>query len=178
MTVGNSYQDTYDFRANSLFDPDASGIGTQPYGYDDYLGINAPFYRYKVFASKITVYINRITGGPCKVIVVPTRTSSLTYTEACDLMSVMPYSRTNLISLTDTSRQTKVSCYCSMKKILGQAVLSDEDYQTTYDANTSPVVFFHLFFDATSVSTDVALDYDVKIVYYAQVTKTDNVDQS
>jgi len=44
--------DDYAFRCNSIFDPDQTGVGHQPYGHDQYQLI---YNHYKVLKSKITV---------------------------------------------------------------------------------------------------------------------------
>lgn len=45
------------FRMNSLFDPDFTGLGHQPYFYDQLCGAtgNAPYNKYRVIGSKMTV---------------------------------------------------------------------------------------------------------------------------
>ena len=48
------------FRANSLFDPDFTGVGHQPLHYDE---LNVPYDHYTVYGSKITVTVINVTGS-------------------------------------------------------------------------------------------------------------------
>lgn len=49
----------YVFACNSIFDPDFSSTGHQPYGHDTYATI---YNQYTVLASKIKITPNRLTG--------------------------------------------------------------------------------------------------------------------
>jgi len=50
----------YDFRANDLFDPNASGVGHQPMGFDQ---LALMFNHFTVIGSKIKVRVSPSTGG-------------------------------------------------------------------------------------------------------------------
>lgn len=48
---------------NSLFDPDQTGVGHQPYGYDQLCALAGPYNRYKVNAAKVTLIFFGLNGG-------------------------------------------------------------------------------------------------------------------
>lgn len=63
QSTGNGQAPRWFFRANSIYDPDATGIsgGGQPYGRDTYAGI---YNHYKVLSSVITVAGNSNQQSP------------------------------------------------------------------------------------------------------------------
>lgn len=60
LTFGSAVatSSSYDFNGNSLFDPDRSGVGDQPYGFDQ---IKAVYGAYRVDACKMKVTFTNIT---------------------------------------------------------------------------------------------------------------------
>lgn len=74
------------YRANSIFDPDYSGVGHQPFGYDQW---SILYNHYVVLGSKITVkVINSIPNGtsPSYMGCYLSDDTSIPYTEAYQLM--------------------------------------------------------------------------------------------
>lgn len=55
LDAGVGTPNAYVFRANSLFDPDYTGVGHQPLGYDEW---GAFYQKYCVLGSRITVIVN------------------------------------------------------------------------------------------------------------------------
>lgn len=62
------------FRANSLFDPDFTGVGAQPLGFDQWSTL---YSTYRVISCKYEVTFSNGTGGSCVVGLVKSPNSSL-----------------------------------------------------------------------------------------------------
>jgi hypothetical protein len=66
--------DTYFWRGNGAYDPDYTGVGHQPFGYDQW---TAFFDRYTVISSSVELkVISGATPTPCTLALVPTRTTT------------------------------------------------------------------------------------------------------
>lgn len=66
---------SYTFRLNDLFDPNFTGVGAQPLGYDQY---NALFARYRVLSTRYSVCFGQRGTTPSRVGLYPSPQSTLT----------------------------------------------------------------------------------------------------
>lgn len=177
-------QSQYIFRGNSLFDPDYSGVGAQPYGYDQLCPV---FYNnYNVKSCKITVYPSvaaaYVTGFPpyIEVLVVPYRGNALPYTDPNDVRR-MPYCRSMRISPTSQANGiNKISSYASTKAILGREFASDVSATGQYDGNPTYTWYWFVIFDTASwvPTAPIPVSFDVKIAYYTKLLRKQELDQS
>lgn len=81
--IGNNFKDQQYYSGNSIFDPDITGAtGTQPYYYDQLLGINTTglYTTYNVYASQIEVEaVPSVTNNQvCHIWVIPISSSNVT----------------------------------------------------------------------------------------------------
>lgn len=187
--VGNGYQAARQWRGNSLFDPDYTGIGVQPYGYDNLCGSNCPFGKYTVYASKITVYphvyttdeqpVNGSGSWAIRTILYPANTNALTYNDYEDLCR-MPYSKRRCIENSeDAGGNNIMKSYTSTRKMFPEAKgLQESSYTANYDATPAKVWYWTLLQDTGEFDMDCSIYYDVKITYYATLLKSNDVNES
>lgn len=187
--IANSYVFSRLYRGNSLYDPDYTGVGVQPYGYDNMCNANAPFGRYLVYGSKITVYPHVYTAGQSpqygtgnyalKMVVVPTRIVAPAYTSFDDITK-MPYARArNIESANDVNRGNILKQYVSTRRIMPEVgSLQDDALTALYNTNPTKEWYWLVIADSSTFSNDITVYAEVKIKYYCKLMKTDDLNES
>lgn len=178
--VGSAYQALQVFRGNSLFDPDYSGVGVQPYGFDNQA---AMFTRYKVLSSKIKVYLTTLSGVNCPKIrayIMPNLAISLAYNDTSDLAR-MPYVKAKTFGLgsyKSQGLQCSMKNYATTNQILGKARGNDGDSSSTVGANPTNAWYWLIYVDTSEFTHESTISMDVKITYYAEMTSPPSQDES
>lgn len=178
-----AYQGHQVWRGNSLFDPDLTGAGVQPYGFDQLCaGAGTAFSRYRVYASKITLYPTLKLGGTAvatqiRLVMFPFRAEvNPTYTGVDDLCR-LPGSRTLVLRSADNNGKTKMSLYTSTRRMYPD-IPEDSNLAAAYTASPTISWCWHLYCDTLQQGAEGLLGYDVKITYYAKLFKTDDINES
>lgn len=179
----NGYIAHHDFAVNSLYDPDITGFGIQPIGYDQIMGptTSSLFTYYKVYASKITVYVHDISGAtkepPVRVNICPMINSSAGGISPLEQAN-FPGSRSNVVRNSDLTDKMKIRNYCKMKYLIPIGVNAN-DQRSIYSGSPPYLGYWHIDFDgASSCVEDTTVKYDIKIVYYAKLWKLDPLNSS
>lgn len=138
----------YSFRANSLYDPNYSGVGHQPLGFDQIM----PFYNhYTVIGAKIKVQffncdtsllVPQIAGIYMNGEQTPTLANWQTLAEQGNLTygsMAMNNANTTLTSLALTKT-------FSARKYFGRrGILTEDDFRGTSTTNPAEQAYFHIF---------------------------------
>lgn len=166
------------FRGNSLFDPDATGVGVQPYCYDQLVSPTALYQYYNAYASKITVYFSTAAAVKhLRVFLVPNRSDSPAYQDPSDL-TMVPHARQTVYDAQDGSKG-RVSAYCSTSKMYPEKTSRDSDFVGVYNGNPGATgVWYWLlyFWSDDGVPSDIT--YDVRIDYYARLSRQNIMNES
>lgn len=183
--AGNSYQDYYVFRGNGPYDPDATGVGVQPYGYDNWLssaGSTAFYNRYRVAASKITVYLATSTAtATCpeiRIYLVPSEMTVITPRDPSDITQIVLAKQTKMGTNTNRGSSVKFSHYCTTKMVLGKARAADADSSSVYNNTPTDQWYWHVIVDNSNWAAETSIKFDVKIKYYTILTKAIVQDES
>jgi len=174
-------QSLHVYRGNSCYDPDSTGVGVQPYGWDQWTpGL---FTQYRVTSSKITIYFNTDAyEDACpaiKAYIIPQLTDTLAYQDPSDL-GRSKFCKQVVWNQGDDTRKLKIKNFCKSKWMRPTVSISDNNQIAVYDANPNLQWYWLVIFDTTdwAPETDPSIQYDVKIVYYTQLTKPPQLNDS
>lgn len=175
-TVGNGYRQFNVFRANSIYDPDVTGVGIQPYGHDE---LEAIYSAYTVYASKIKAsfyVVEQCYKGVCTVI--PSSDVALDHVDEHDLR-MSPYAKQTIIDYNaGRKRANTIVSYCSTRKIFPEINTKDADFRAAMTDNPTIMWYWHVFFDTADVAVETSAYVDVEITYYCRLTRIGNSDES
>lgn len=175
----------YLFRGNSLFDPNFSGTGHQPYGYDQWANM---YSSYRVHGSKFTVKLLPITdtnpeiqaaGLMDAVLVAFSGINTLSYV-SIDQARESPYNRHTLLNR-NGSRQGYLKMYMSTAKMYGVSkvnIQANDAYAAGTGANPGNQFQWILIVKSADNLVTITALADVKITYYCELYNRISVNQS
>ncbi len=146
------------FTANGLFDPNITGTGSQPRGFDQ---IVAMFDHYTVIAARCTAVFTSPTSGI--LIGIAQRDNNTVPTAAIAYIEGRNVNWKAMGSLESTAT---IKSNMSIKNFLGRPnVLSEDDLRGSSTANPAEQAYFHVFVGSTlsndpgSVTVQVLIEY-------------------
>lgn len=153
------------FSANGLFDPDISGVGHQPRGFDQWMQL---YTRYVVTKAKITLQASNDNGTASALVGVAVTTDQLTSTDVRDFTEGRIASYT--IVAKDAPRTiTQTFDLQSWKK--GVKIMSDDVISGTSGSNPGETYFFNVFaasltngLDQATVPLYVTIEYEATLI--------------
>lgn len=158
------------YRMNSIYDPDYSGAGGQPY-WNDQL---SPIYgRYRVLGCKITATFSRGTAatadiGPWLVGIQGTRATSLSSTNSSYLLNA-PDTATKTLSQ-DSGNQT-VSLTFSPRSVFGPHGADSDDLAAAIGANPNRNYLGFVFCANNGVTTATTVVAHIEVEYYVELSE-------
>jgi len=179
-TIGDGYRNLHVFAANNIYDPDYTGVGVQPYGFDE-LATLFPTGSVRVVGASITINftIDESTATQVNCYVYPYRYGTApTYGDVSDLRT-LPYCRYSITdAVTGHTRKNWIKNYCSVARLFRDRTPRDQSFTSALNAGPSTGWFWHVVFDTSDVAQEVAIVYSVKICYYVVYTRTAGVNES
>lgn len=152
------------FRGNGAWDPDATGTGDRPYGWD---GLDALYQRYRCFGSKIRVIPSNQQLVGTSLCVYP-HTDSVAESDYGDAIST---ARSKSTFVVNYARASTVRNYATTAEIMGvnkDRVRDDDLFASANNNVPSQQWYWHVRADTADFSTNVALTAQVQITYYMQ----------
>jgi len=159
------------YRGNSCFDPDLTGAGGQPLGFDQWANF---YYSYTVLGSRIEV-TSQVNSGGCATQrhgVTPDNLSNVYGAAEQERAEEQPYTKavTPLMGAGGTScaGSSVIKAYMSTAKMIGvvrPAVQIEDGYGALVSANPSNTWFWHVWNYVPTGETQ-SLVQNVRITYY------------
>lgn len=157
---------TYVFRANSCYDPDLSGVGHQPRGFDQLISM---YDHYQVIGSKIT--IATVQPNISGVVGIALKDSDSVSTDYEDYMETRgPNSVYGLIST--NGEHVGLDLSYSQSKFFGTGELDDK-YQGSASQNPPDGAYFHVWNSAITDTATMNCSYIVNVDYIVMFTEPD-----
>lgn len=174
ITTTSGVNDYYVWSGNDLYNPNLTGSGHQPFGFDQW---GAIFSRYTVY------------GSQCELEVLPTSTSSVgAYTyKIClvpfalgsglsslneDYVAEMPMAKTKSMNVYTAGAPNKIISYASTAKVFGvpnAAIDVDDTYSGSISTPAVKVWAWWVKVNDLVSSGSTAYDVRIRIKYYAKL---------
>jgi hypothetical protein len=156
--TGSSAQ--YTFRANSLFDPDFTSAGHQPYYFDQYIAI---YEKYRVFKTHCTLRCTNISQTtPSEVVLIPvSQIPTLTsLTQAREIPRAVP---SGILPAFQSLPKT-ISLSLSTKTQLGlqKTQVYDQDYGAVFSANPVELWYYTIYCWTPNTTQTVLIDVELR----------------
>lgn len=181
VTVSASGIAGYKWNLNSLFDPNRSGIGHQPYGYDQLCGPagSALYNRYRVISCK---YILTVTSDSANI-----QFAALPANESLSLIGNVSEARENPKSQYATYNpggiMRMLKGTVSLPKLIGRTksqYMADDNYQAVYNASPSEVAILNCY--AQGLNDDPTFNanptFNILLEYTVEFFDRHTLDQS
>lgn len=170
---------TYQFRANSIYDPNYTGTGHQPLGHDQLITL---YNRYRVYGCKYRIFFTNISTTEQAEVAVQLR-PNLTVNSVYDTIRESAYTVWKSILGVEGSGQATRMCkgYASIPKLRGctkTRMKSDDSFQAIVGNNPSITPSINLHMQNQDVGTGVTVRARVDLVYLCEFFDRKDLDQS
>jgi len=159
------------FNLNSIFDPDRTGTGHQPYGHDTYASL---YNRYRVFKAK--VYIE-FAVSDANVYVVGLMANNVTTTQT---NSSLAYEKPNAISrLCTRDHRTRFVRTYNLPAICGSTLTqyrADDRYQAIFGASPGETICLHILWSDMNSAAPASSVVGANITVFYYIEAFDAVD--
>jgi len=176
LAAGTAWAGDYVFRGNGPYDPDLTGIGVQPYSFDQYVGA-ALYTNYATKSSSIRVYFhpeeNYSSIRRLHCMLIPSRQGSLVLSDPSDLRMIPFATETTYDGETESTKGAKAKHYTSTRKVISEFTANSAAYSGLYSGTPSTQWYWHVIFftDLYSGSEQINILFDVKIRYYTVLAR-------
>jgi len=164
FSVSGTLTTPYQFNLNSIFDPDRTGTGTQPYGHDQ---LEVLYNRYRVISTSYVIS-GYNPNNPIRLCVFPSNNTSIvgSLSEAC----MIP--RAKFIHQNPAAAQKLVKGRVYLPALIGRnkhQYMADDDYQATFGASPNELAILNIYSAGTldgpvsGTSLTITLEYTVEL---------------
>lgn len=164
------------FRANGMFDPNVTGTGHQPRGFDQLMAL---YDHFVVSAAKITVHYASQNGEAVDYIVgITTQDDGTTSTDVIDYLE-RGYTVNTMVAAGAGASTKQLTMYSDTSKFLGRSdILSDPQLKGNAVGDPDESLIFHVFATSVDGTDTLALNCYCTIDYNAYFIEPKDVASS
>lgn len=162
---------THVFSANGLYDPDITGVGHQPAGFDQMMQW---FDHYTVKSSKVSVSFHNASPTYYNFVGIYFSDRSNTVTDPREVIENGKGVYTKLNLPGSAGDMTQLDVMCSVSKFLGRPnVMDEDDLRGNVTSNPTEEVYIHIWQAAQSATaaSDNGVGFEIRIEYYVTFTE-------
>lgn len=153
----------YRYRVNSIYDPNMTGVGHQPYGHDTLLGM---YRQYRVWSCRYTVTI----GGGTPAAMLATEISPETLvTLGVDMGTICerPNAKWRLHA-NNTKTMIRGKCYIPAGLSIPKSQYRTADYATLFGTNPTLPLYLYIWVQHHDASTVVSPSLHVTLTFFTE----------
>lgn len=157
---------TYQFRTNSIFDPNSTGTGHQPMGHDELAQL---YNKYRVYGCKYVLTFSNTNPAYQGEVIVQNRPNGTLSANFEDAME-SPYHQYKVLGA-ETSGPKTISGYANCAKIYGvakQQWRNDDVFQANVGANPSSQTVLNIYAQNQTTATALTILVRVNLVYFVE----------
>lgn len=169
--------DLWCFRGNSCYDPDYTGAGHQPYGYDQWCAATTFYDKYRVHSSKVVVKFINFGTDPMYSSIYPTLDPSAP--AGIDEVEEVPYSHVKHIGVKGAGNSIAfMRSHMFTKKMFGlKTIVPEDSYAADYQHDPANVWYWSLYTQSGSI-TNLTYTFAIKITYFVEFWNRNQIAQS
>lgn len=155
----------YQFNVNSIYDPNRTGTGHQPYGFDQWAGI---YGRYKVFAVSYRILFYNSTGAGNQGITILMNNSTASLGTDYNTIMELPRSINSILSSQYTQPKL-MKGHIYLPRLNGstkEAYMADDRFQAQISANPTETMIMHIVNYIESTTSNV--EFEVQFKYHVE----------
>lgn len=178
------------FRLNSLFDPNLTGTGHKPYGFDQLLGtpgtsppVPGLYNRYRVVSCTYNIYAAPTVGQNIQITALPA--NEAVSTGITNGFALRENPRAKYITQTTGAPIRLLKGKVYIPSLMGRTksqYMADDRYQATYDANPLEAAILNVYLnelgDASGLSIPVQARVNIEMTYTVELFDVVNKGQS
>lgn len=177
-TTTSGVLDRYVYRANGAYDPNQSGTGHQPFGFDQWASL---FNHYTVLGAKITVRTVAITNASA----VPLHTglylgdgTSTPYTLYTQFQEAKKGSFRIMLGSIGEKSYRNTSTFSAKKYFGVKDVMDNQNLRATVLTVPAEEAYFHIWVQAADLAATATVRHDVTIDYIIKFTEPKDIASS
>lgn len=172
---------SYTFSANAMFDPNVSGTGHQPYGFDQLMAL---YNHYQVIGSKIRI---TVTGQPNESFIYGLQLNDATIMSSTNVEAIceQPFAKRKIVSPgTSDTKDLTMSQGFSLRKFFGSksnvnTLIGNRSYMGQVNTDPAEQAYYVLWCASNGPTSDPGLiQFHVEIEYLARFSEPKDLPMS